>query len=673
MLIALLVLSAASVQGAVPPPPPPAASEPVLAPPTPLAAANERVGRFIPDASGVALDGAHRGWRSARGEQLTVLALTSVECPLSRKFGPAVARLEADYAPRGVKFVHINVSGLDSPEAMRKQRDELELAGLYLADAGAIANALDARTTTEVFVVDGGNTLRYRGAVSDQYGAGFAHDEPRNRYLANALDALLNGREPHVRATHAPGCAIERDADAQPQVSAPTFAREISRIVQAHCQDCHRSGGVAPFAFDSYESVAKRAKTILAVLEDGSMPPWFAAPVHSSDGTRVDGPWSNERALSSDDKRRLLAWIEAGKPRGEDGDLPLPRANSSETWTIGAPDAVYRLPEPIAIKAEGTMRYQIVLVPTNLEQDTWVSATQILPTDRSVVHHVLVFTLPEAAIEDRELRRRAAIDETSGFFAAYVPGNDACEFPPDFAKRLPARSALMFQIHYTPNGKATTDQLALGLRFAKQPPRHAVHTYGISNTRFAIPAGAARHEVQAQTPLPYDARLLAFMPHMHMRGAAFRYELQSRPDAVRTTLLDIPRYDFNWQLRYALANPIDAPRGAVVHATAWFDNSSANPANPDPTRTVRWGEQTFDEMMIGYVEYYLPGEDPTKPVADAPSDRTKRAPSFAELLQRFDANRDGVLTLDESPAKLQREFRRLDRDGDGKLTAGDFQ
>lgn len=672
MPIASLLLFAASLQDAVPPPPPTTQAKPVLAPPAPLATPNERVGKFVPDASGVALDGAQRGWRSARGERLTVLALTSVECPLSRKFGPAIARLEAEYASRGVKFVHVNVSGLDSPEAMSEQSAELKLAGLYLSDAGAIANALDARTTTEVFVVDGGNTLRYRGAVSDQYGAGFAHDEPRNRYLADALDALLDGREPHVRATHAPGCAIERDTDARPRASAPTFAREVSRIVQAHCQDCHRTGGVAPFTFEGYESVARRATTIAAVLEDGSMPPWFAAPVHSSDGVRLDGPWSNERALTSEDKRLLLEWIEAGKPRGDESELPLPRTSGSDGWTIGAPDAVYRLPEPIAIKAEGTMRYQIVLVPTRLEQDTWVSATQILPTDRSVVHHVLVFTLPEAAIEDRELRRRAAIDETSGFFAAYVPGNDACEFPPEFAKRLPARSALMFQIHYTPNGKATTDQLALGLRFAKQPPRHAVHTYGISNTRFAIPAGASRHEVKAQTPLPYDARLLAFMPHMHMRGAAFRYELQSGPDAARTLLLDIPRYDFNWQLRYALANPIDAPRGAVVHATAWFDNSNANPANPDPTRTVRWGEQTFDEMMIGYVEYYLPGEDPAKPLAGAPDDKARRAPSFADLLQRFDANRDGVLTLDESPAKLQREFRRLDRDGDGKLTSADF-
>jgi len=672
MLTVVLALFAAALQTAALPPHSRDNDKPVLAPPAPLVAPNERVGKFIADANGVDLDGAQRSWRSARGERFTVLAMTSVECPLSRKFGPAVARLEAEYSQRGVKFVHVNVSGFDAPEAMRKQRDELQFAGLYLADAGALATALDARTTTEVFVVDAGNTLVYRGAVSDQYGAGFAHDGPRQRYLADALDALLNGREPHVRATHAPGCAIERDATPSAAASAPTFARNVSRIVQAHCQDCHRTGGVAPFAFESYESVAKRATTIAAVLADGSMPPWFVAPVHSADGARVDGPWANDRALSDDDKRVVLEWIEAGKPRGDEGELPLPRASASDAWAIGTPDAVYRLPEPVAVKAEGTMRYQVVLVPTHLEQDSWVSATQIRPTDRSVVHHVLVFTLPEAALKDRELRRRAAIDETSGFFAAYVPGNDACEFPPGFAKRIPARSALMFQIHYTPNGVATSDQLALGVRFAKQAPQHAVHTYGIANTRFAIPAGAARHEVKAQTPLPYDARLLAFMPHMHVRGAAFRYELQSNPQAARTTLLDIPRYDFNWQLRYALATPIDAPRGAVVHATAWFDNSSANPANPDPNRTVRWGEQTFDEMMLGYVEYYLPAEDPSKPLASAPDAKSKSAPNFAELLQRFDANRDGVLTLDESPAKLQREFRRLDRDGDGKLTPADF-
>ena len=656
-----------------------------LAPPSPRDARALGVGRLIPDATGTALDGAVRGWRAGRGDSVTVVALTSVTCPLCRKFGPSLARIEAAYGDRGVRFVFVNVSGVDTVEAMRRQASDLGLKGLYLDDSDdRIAAALRARTTTEVFVIDAANTLVYRGAVSDQYGADFALESPRHRYLEDALDAALARRAPAVAATNSPGCAIEPpSAAASPKAGTVTYAREISRIIGTNCVECHRTGGVGPFALDTYESVSRRAAMIREVTQEGSMPPWFAAPVRDATGAHAPSPWSNDRSLSDAEKGAIAAWVEAGKPEGDRADLPLPRTFDAGGWKIGTPDAVFRIPDPIAIKADGTMPYQLVVVPTGLQQDTWVRATQIMPTDPSVVHHVLVFALPEEAAKDPERRRRLGADESRGYWAAYVPGNDAAIYPDGFAKRLPARSSLLFQIHYTPNGTATRDQMRIGLVFADHAPTHLVRTAAVASRRLSIPPGADNHREAGQVRIPADARILAFMPHMHVRGKAYRYELEPAGGGGRTMLLDIPDYDFNWQLRYELRDPIEAPRGTTLHGTAWYDNSAGNPANPDPTKTVRWGPQTYDEMMLGYVEYYLVDEDPTKPdefdgiatprrgVAGGPGGRPGAA-VFERLLAQFDADDDGRIQKDEVPDGLHRQFERLDRDRDGVLAADDF-
>ncbi|MGB8169217.1 MAG: histidine kinase, partial [Chthoniobacteraceae bacterium] len=303
----------------------------------------------------------------------------------------------------------------------------------------------------------------------------------------------------------------------------------------------------------------------------------------------------------------LLAWLDAGKPLGDPKDAPLARSFPKD-WQIGAPDVVLQIPQPIAVKAEGTMPYQIATVETNFAEDRWVRAFEVQPTAREVVHHVLIFV----ATGDRN--RDVEGDGSGGFFAAYVPGNDHVTYPNGFAKPLPAGAKLRFQIHYTPNGTATRDQMKLGLIFAKEAPQHIIHVAGIGNHRLNIPPGAAHHPESAVIPIPADVKLLAFMPHMHLRGAAFRYEA-ILPDGTVRTLLDVPRYDFNWQLSYRYAEPPTLPRGSKVRATGWFDNSANNPANPDPTKTVKWGPQTFDEMMLGYVEYYLPDEKPAAKTA----------------------------------------------------------
>lgn len=441
----------------------------------------------------------------------------------------------------------------------------------------------------------------------------------------------------------------------------PTYAREVARIVQDRCLSCHRAGGVAPFPLATYDDVSRRASTIRAVLEDGSMPPWFAAP--HGDGP---SPWLNDASLAKGERETIVRWIEAGKPRGDDADLPTPPTFDTSGWSIGTPDASYSLPEPIAIPAEGTMPYRIVAVDTDQAEDRWVRSIEIRPSDPGVVHHVLVFV---AKGGDGRLRDRFSREDGRGFFAAYVPGNSWVAYPDGYAKKLPKGATLVFQIHYTPNGKATEDRMRIGFRFADSPPKHVVRTASVADRRLAIPPGAADHRSEGTVDVPFDARLLSFMPHMHLRGKSFRYEIE-RPDGTTTVPLDIPRYDFNWQLRYALREPLELPKGSRITGIARYDNSAANPANPDPARTVRWGQQTTDEMMLGYFEYVLVDEDPARPevLPDAVAQRL----DFDSLRKRFDRDGDGTIERAEVAARLHPQFDRLDRNGDGRLTRDEF-
>lgn len=642
------------------------------------------VGRCIPDARAATLSGERVSWRSGSDATLTVVAMTSVTCPLSAKFAPALARLESELLASGVRFVFVNATGVDTSDEMRAQVAALGFKGPMLDDrARAVASAFDARTTTEVFLVDARGTLLYRGAVNDQYGIGYSTDAPKQRWLEDAIKAALAARRPEVEATTAPGCALERSRASSLKgdgetpdspASGVTYAREIARIVQDRCVECHRIGGVAPFALEDYDSVARRASMIRRVIDAGIMPPWFAAP---HDG---DSPWANDRSLSAGEKAAITTWIDAGVPRGDDADLPLPRRFADGEWSIGTPDLVLQLPQPIEIPAEGIMAYQEVLIPTGVDRDRWVRGVEIVPSNRAVVHHVLVFVIPQSASKDGALSRGVRVDETRSFFAAYVPGNGAVVYPRGYARRLPAHASLLVQIHYTPNGRATSDQMRVGLLLQEEAPDHIVRTEGIANLALRIPAGAEDHKERALQSVPFDARIIAFLPHMHVRGKAFRYELEA-PDGTRTVLLDIPRYDFNWQWRYLLRNPIEVAANSTLHCTAWFDNSAANPANPDATKVVRWGKQSFDEMMIGYVEYVLAVEDPAHDEGQGPQHAAplrrraksppaggERGPTLAQWLDQFDVNGDGRIDQRELPKQLQRYFARYDHDGDGVLT-----
>lgn len=561
------------------------------------------IGMLIPEAMLTDLDGTPQSLRKMLGGKPAVIALVSTSCPVSKRTTPALARLESEYRARGVAFVLIAQNTTDSASDLRAALKTAGLTAPCLRDPQqTLLKTLGATSSTDTFLLDAAQTLIYRGAIDDQYGLGYSLEAPRRRYLANAVESLLAGRVPEIAATSAPGCALDL-AGAKTVTADLTYHSRISRLVQANCQECHRGGGVAPFPLETYEQVTAKSGMIRKMVGRGLMPPWFAAPLAPG----AHSPWGNDRSLAERDRTDLLAWLDAGKPLGKPQDAPLARSFPKD-WQIGTPDAVLQIPRAIEVKAEGTMPYQIATVETSFGEDRWVRAFEVQPTAREVVHHALIFAQSDGK------RFGGEDNDSGGFFAAYVPGNDHVTYPTGFAKLLPAGAKLRFQIHYTPNGTATHDQIKLGLIFAKEPPEHIIHVAGIGNHRLNIPPGAAHHPESAVIPIPADVKLLAFTPHMHVRGAAFRYEA-ILPDGTVRTLLDVPRYDFNWQLSYRYAEPPTLPRGTKIRATGWFDNSANNPANPDPTKTVHWGPQTFDEMMLGYVEYYLPDEKPAAKTA----------------------------------------------------------
>ena len=557
------------------------------------------IGTMIGEASLFDLEGKARLLSEFTAKKPAVIALVSTSCPVSKRTLPSLARLEKEYAARGVAFVLIAPTATDSAEDLRAALQGAGFSAPCLRDPkNTFLATLGARATTDVFLVDAARTLVYRGALDDQYGLGYSLDAPRHRYLADALAALLENRAPAIAATEAPGCVLDLGG-AKPATSDITYHNRISRIVQQNCLECHRAGGLAPFPLETHGQVVAKAGMIRKMVDRGLMPPWFAAA--PAPGTHT--PWGNDRALVARDKADFLAWIAAGKPLGDAPDAPLAHTFPGD-WEIGQPDEIVQIPNPIAVKAEGTMNYQNVTVYTSFAEDRWVRGYEVQPTAREVVHHVLIFVRkPGQGKFDGEE------DERSGFFAAYVPGNNRIIYPDGFAKLLPANARVKFQIHYTPNGTATQDQVKLGLIFAKEPPKHIVKVAGIVDHRISIPPGAAHHPETGVIPVPADVKLLALNPHMHVRGSAFRYEV-ALPDGTLRTLLEVPRYDFNWQVSCRYAEPPTIPRGSLIRATGWFDNSANNPANPDPTKTVRWGLQTSEEMMIGYVEYYEVGETP---------------------------------------------------------------
>jgi hypothetical protein len=390
----------------------------------------------------------------------------------------------------------------------------------------------------------------------------------------------------------------------------PVFYKEVLPILQAHCQECHRADEIAPMPFLTYAQTRPWAKAIREQTVVRKMPPWFADPMY--------GHFANNRSLSLAEIDTLAAWVNAGAPAGDPNDAPPPR-QWPQGWNIGKPDQVFEMPAAFPIPAQGAVDYQYLILPTRFTEDRWVQKVEVRPSNRSTVHHAVVY-IREPGSKWLEAWPRGTTFSvplaqgftTSELLMVYTPGNSFDQWPPGVAKRIKAGSDLVLQMHYTANGKATGDRTRIGIIFAKQPPKQAVLSLQMSNDRFVIPPGDSNYRVQVSGTLPNDALLLSMFPHMHLRGKAFEY-LITAPNGHVETLLKVNHYNFQWQLNYRLAEPRPIQAGTHLTWVGYFDNSPNNPGNPDPAAEVRYGEQSWEEMMIGFFDV----------VVDASLDKTK--------------------------------------------------
>jgi hypothetical protein len=395
----------------------------------------------------------------------------------------------------------------------------------------------------------------------------------------------------------------------------PTFTRDVAPILYANCVSCHRPGEIAPMSLITYQEARPWARAITRRIADGSMPPWHAdAPAHT---------FSNERMLSAAEKVTLERWASGGAPEGDPKDLKAPPV-FAQGWRIGTPDAVFEMQEDYPVPARGTVEYEHFYIPTNFSDAKWLKAIEARPGSRALVHHILVYyeapadgpRVAPAIQPNREHSRIAAQGQAgnrpqrdTGFpsrqlIATYAPSTDPQVFPDDTALRLPPGGVLHLQVHYTANGTAGTDRSKVGLVFAKEAPSEEMRASQFINAQFTIPPGAVDYAVTTDVTFLQEVMLRGVFPHTHVRGKRWSYALEL-PDGTKRPLLSVPRYDFNWQTYYLFREPIAVPKGARIVSTAWYDNSTANKSNPDPTIAVKWGDQTWEEMQYTGILYSM--------------------------------------------------------------------
>ena len=399
--------------------------------------------------------------------------------------------------------------------------------------------------------------------------------------------------------------ASAADVPSQSPSGPVTFNRDVLPILQAHCQTCHRPGEVGPMALLTYEGTRPWAKAMKAAVLSRKMPPWFADPKY--------GHWANDRSLSQSEINTLTAWADGGALEGDAKDKPAP-VQWVDGWNIPKPDLVVEMPVEYEVPAKGTVEYTYIIVPTGFTKDTWVEQMEMRPGNRAVVHHANIYIrrsnspwlrqypvgVPFVPDEQKSSSSAGAplADEN---VAGYVPGKQTVILSPGKAKLIPAGADIVFQMHYTANGTATKDRTKFGMVLAKQQPSMRVARIYTANNTFVIPPGASDFKVESSTTLQQETTLVSLKPHMHLRGKSMEFRAVY-PNGEKEVLLNVPNYDFNWQLEFMLAEPKTLPKGTRLEMSASFDNSPNNKSNPDPTKPVRWGDQSWEEMAIAYFE-----------------------------------------------------------------------
>jgi peroxiredoxin len=534
-----------------------------------------------------------------KDRKLVVVVFLGVECPLAKLYGRRLADLSRAYEGRGVAFVGIHANQGESLADLARYAREQRIPFPLLRDVGnRVADHFGARRTPEAYLLDERRAIRYHGRIDGQYDVGIRGQSEGRRDLAEAIEELLAGKAVSQPVTVPVGCLISRPAP--PGKGNVTYTKDVAPILQQRCQECHRPGQIAPFGLTTYQEAANWAGPIREAVEQGRMPPWHANPKH--------GRFANDRSLTAAEKKLLLEWIDTDCPVGDPADL-LPPRRFAEGWNIAEPDLVLSMPEPFTVPAEGVIEYQYFVVDPGFKEDRWVQAAEIRPGNRAVVHHCNVFLQPPGASEPTEQGSLG-----SYALAAMAGGTPPLVLPPGMAKRVPAGWRITFVMHYTTIGSQQTDQTSIALKFADpQSVRKEVANKLMYDLNLRIPPHEANHQVSQTWQFNEDVLLLSLFPHMHLRGKSFLYEALYANGEVEV-LLAVPRYDFNWQHSYILAEPKRLPAGTRLRCTAVYDNSTGNPANPDPSATVLTGTQSWEEMFNGYFDVVLADQDLTRPV-----------------------------------------------------------
>jgi thiol-disulfide isomerase/thioredoxin/mono/diheme cytochrome c family protein len=517
------------------------------------------------------------------------VVFTNTTCPLVQKYWPKLKRLDEQFRDQGVQFVSINVGPGDEIQEIAQQAIDFGVEFPLVKDSdGSCVRALGAQRTPEVAVLDSELRLAYRGRIDDQVRLGGSRPDVRSDDLSEALEAVLAGRAPKAAETPVDGCLITLPSP--PAVNAAvTFHEHIAPLMQKHCQDCHHTGGGAPFSLVTLEEVTGHAEMIREVVLDRRMPPWYGHRRHS---------FVNERGLSAPQRALIADWVQAKTPAGDPAKSPPPRTFSDSKWEIGEPDLTITALETHELPAEGFVDYRYAILPHVFLQDTWISAAEILPSNPAVVHHCnMAFVTLGKSFSD------------GNFITGRVPGGTAMTLDDGVAVRIPAGSVVGLQIHYTTTGKPEKNRMSVGFRYPRGVVHKELHHLQVTTSRFAIPPGAAAHAVTASRTLPCDALGIGMFSHMHLRGKDMTF-IAHRPTGEDETLLSIPNYHYGWQQNYRWQpGTKQFPKGTKIEVIAHYDNSAFNPFNPDPAATVKHGPQTVEEMMFGFFFYTDAGED----------------------------------------------------------------
>ncbi len=525
-----------------------------------------------------------------------VLYTHGVGCPIVRQSVPELIRLQEEFAEKGVVFLMINANDQDLRADLKEEAEEFSIDMPILKDhSQQILRALGATRTAEAIVIDPNADweIIYRGAVDDRFNYGSQKKEAENKYLRDALVAHLDDKEIAVPSTKPKGCLITY-LDADKEIS---YVNDIAPILQEKCVTCHQKGNLGPFAMNSLRKVQGWADMMSETIRTRRMPPWHADPVYSK--------FQHALGLSTEEERTLLTWLDAGAPGTVDLEedplrkfIPTPQTE----WVLGEPDLIVQYDEVQSIRAEGTIDYRYLYVPSGITEDKWVRAAQVKVGNLAVVHHALIFIQYPEEYEHIQPEHSGGVE---GYFESFLPGAPIEPYPDGTAQFVPAGSTFVFQMHYNATGKPETDQTKMGLYFADAAPERIMKIDGTHSDDFYIPPNSDDYTTETTFRFRRDARLYGMSPHMHFRGSHARF-IAEIPGQEAANLLNVPFYEFDWQPLYNLAEPIDLPKGTEIIVEGGWDNTKFNPDNPAPDEYVEWGQQSWEEMFIGYFKYSIP-------------------------------------------------------------------